>query len=161
MKYTCTTEINLPISQVVNLWKDEANFGKWQDGFIKIVHISGEPGTAGAKSKIYLEQGKRNMELLETIVTNNLPHEKTAVYEHIHMTNTLTTKFTPINSNRTQYIAEVNYTKINSILPKFMALLFPGVFKKQNQKWLDQFRIFAEEKGGDIPCEYPLQKEVR
>lgn len=61
MKYTCKTEINLPISRVVELWRDENNLGKWQDGFIRIEHISGDPETVGAQSKIYLEQGKRRL----------------------------------------------------------------------------------------------------
>lgn len=147
MKYNCQTEINLPVSKVVELWQDEKNFKEWQDGFVKIKHISGEPGTVGAKSKICLEQGKRKMELLETITSIDLPHEKSATYEHRHMTNTLTTRFKSLGDNRTLYIAEVEYTKFNGLMPKLMALLFPGMFKKQNQKWLDQFKAFAERRG--------------
>ena len=69
MKYTCSVEINLPKDQVVALWRDENNFKEWQDGFVKIDHICGEPETAGAKSRIYLEQRKRKMELLAAMVT--------------------------------------------------------------------------------------------
>ena len=150
MKYTCKTEINLPINRVVELWKDEKNFSEWQDGFVKIEHINGETETAGAKSRIYLKQGKRKMELLETIVLNDLPNKKISTYEHIHMINTLTTSFSSIHDNRTQYIAEVEYTKFNSILPKLMSVFFPGIFKKQTQKWLDQFKAFAEKNNKTI-----------
>ena len=148
MKYTCTTEINLPISQVVELWKDENNFREWQDGFVKIEHISGKPETIGSQSRIYLEQGKQKLELLETITSNNLPHEKRAIYEHIHMTNTQITSFKSLGDNKTQYMSQVEYTKFNKIIPKVLSMLFPGMFRKQSQKWLDQFKEFAERKGG-------------
>ncbi len=139
--------INLPRSEVVKLWADENNFKEWQDGFVKIEHTQGDPESIGSKSRIYLEQRNRKMELLETVISNNLPDEKSASYEHIHMTNTLTTRFKTIDDNSTEYIAEVEYTKFNSIVPKLMSLLFPGMFKKQNQKWLDQFKKFAESRG--------------
>ena len=144
MKYTCKTTINLPRSEVVELWINENNFKKWQDGFVKIDHLSGELQAPGSQSKIYLAQSNRKMELLETVISNNLPEEKSASYEHSHMTNILTTRFKPISQTSTEYIAEVEYTKFNGIVPKLMACLFPRMFKKQNQKWLNQFKEFAE-----------------
>ena len=143
MKYTCTIEINLPINKTVELWEDENNFKSWQDGFDSIEHLSGTPHTKGAKSKI-LFNGKRKMELIETIIKSDLPKVKTALYEHIHMTNTQTTRFEPINENKTRYISEVEYTKFNGFMIKMMAKLFPNKFKEQSQKWMNQFKEFAE-----------------
>jgi uncharacterized membrane protein len=144
MKYKCIVEINSPIKKVVNLWSDENNFEKWQDGFQSIECIKGEINSVGAKSKILLLQGKRKVELIETILTNNLPNEKKALYEHSHMTNTQTTKFESVSEDRTLYISEVEYTKFNGFIPNLMAKFFPSVFKKQSQKWMNQFKIFAE-----------------
>ncbi len=144
MKYTCTIDIHLPINTVADLWEDENNFKKWQDGFKAIEHISGEKGAVGAKSKIYFETGKRKMELLETIISNNLPEEKSARYEHIHMTNTQTTRFQSMGENMTRHTSEVEYLEFNGFIPKVMARFFPGVFKKQSQKWMNQFKEFAE-----------------
>lgn len=145
MKYKCTVEINVPLDKVVTLWTDERFFNKWQDGFKKIEPIEGEPNSIGATSKIYFVQGKRKMELLETIVSNDLPKEKKGLYEHKHMTNTQTTRFEEINTHSTRYISEVEYLKFNGFMPKLMAKLFPGVFKKQSQKWMNQFKTFAED----------------
>jgi uncharacterized membrane protein len=143
MKYTCTVDINLPVNKVVALWENENNFKEWQDGFKSIEHLSGKPNTEGAKSKIVL-QGKREIELLETIITVDLPKEKIALYEHCHMTNTQTTRFKAIDQNKTQYISEVEYTKFNGIMIKLMAKFFPSKFKEQSQKWMNQFKEFAE-----------------
>ena len=123
MKYTCTVDINLPIHKVVSLWDNESNFKEWQDGFESIEHLSGTPSSKGAKSKIVL-QGKRKIELLETIISVDLPKEKIALYEHSHMTNTQTTRFKVIDQNKTQYISEVEYTKFKGIMIKLMAKFF-------------------------------------
>ena len=143
MKYTCTVIINRPINEVVELWKNEDNFNKWQDGFKSIEHISGIPNTVGAKSKIILDDNRR-IDLVETIVSNNLPEEKIAIYEHIHMVNTQTTRFRSLGENKTRYISEVEYTELKGFMLKLMAKLFPGKFKQQSQKWMDQFKAFAE-----------------
>ena len=74
MKYVCTIEINQPLEKVVELWSNENNFAAWQDGFQSIEHLSGEPGTKGAKSKIIFS-GKQRIELTETIISVDLPHE--------------------------------------------------------------------------------------
>ncbi len=143
MKYTCTVEINLPVDTVAALWDNENNFKEWQDGFESIEHLSGISNSKGAKSKIVLN-GKRKIELLETIISNDLPREKIALYEHIHMTNTQTTRFREIEQNKTQYISEVEYTIFSNFMVKLMTKLFPNKFKQQSQKWMNQFKEFAE-----------------
>lgn len=143
MKFTCTVDINQSLEKTVSLWENEANFKEWQDGFESIEHISGTPNTVGAKSKIILS-GKRRVELLETIISYDLPNEKTALYEHIHMTNIFTARFKALSENKTQYTCDIEYTKFNGFVIKLMARLFPNMFKKQSQKWLDQFKAFAE-----------------
>lgn len=147
MKYRCVVYINLPLKRVVELWDNENNFKEWQDGFQRIERISGEINKEGSKAQILFHQGKQKIELIETILANNLPKERTALYEHIHMDNTQTTKFVSINENQTQYISEVEYVKFKSFLPKLMAKLFPRMFKKQSQKWMNQFKEFAEKQG--------------
>lgn len=143
MRYICEIDIHLPIDKTVELWKNPDYFKNWQDGFERMEHISGQPETKGAKSKIYFN-GKRKMELLETIITSDLPNAKIALYEHIHMTNTQASRFEAIGPNKTKYISEVEYTNFNGLLIKLMARLFPGKFKQQSQKWMEQFKAFAE-----------------
>ncbi|WP_452223149.1 hypothetical protein [Lacinutrix chionoecetis] len=73
-----------------------------------------------------------------------MPVEKTALYEHSHMTNTQTTRFKQIDENTTQYTSEVEYIKFNGFVIKLMAKFFPSKFKEQSQKWMNQFKAFAE-----------------
>ena len=147
MRYTCSVEIEASIDRVVALWEDESSFKEWQDGFESIEHLSGIPHTKGAVSKIVF-QDKKRIELIETIVSVNLPREKTAIYEHIHMTNTQVSRFKSLGVNRTLYISEVEYTKFNGFFIKLIAKLFPSKFKAQSQKWMNQFKEFVESSTG-------------
>lgn len=146
MKYRCSVLINKPIDEVVKLWEDESNFHQWQDGFQSIELISGEKNKEGAVSHILIQQGKMKIELKETVLVNDLPKEKTAKYVHKHMTNTQTTRFLSSSNSATEYISEVEYTQLNGITLKIMAKLFPGKFKAQSEKWMEQFKGFAENK---------------
>ncbi len=67
----------------------------------------------------------------ETITANNLPYSFSGLYEHKHMTNTMTSKFESISDNETKFSSEIEYIKFNGFAIKVMAKLFPGMFKKQ------------------------------
>ncbi len=144
MRFECSTDINVPIDKAVALFNDPLNFKEWQDGFISYEPISGIPRTKGAKSKITYINGRHKIELTETIEVMNLPKEMTAFYEHKHGSNTMTNRFTQLPGQKTRYTSGVGNIKSIGIIPKLMALLMPGMFKKQNQKWMDQFKAFAE-----------------
>ena len=143
MKFTCSIDINAPIEKVVKLWEDPANLKYWQDGFVSIETVSGTPGAAGAKSKITFQNGKRKIELTETIQVNNLPAEKSALYEHPHMDNTMSNRFTDLGGGKTRFSVEGEYIRL-SFIPKIMSKISPGVFTKPAQKWLDNFNRFVE-----------------
>ena len=144
MKFTCSVEIERPIDEVVMLFDNVDNLKEWQDDFVSYQHLSGTPGAPGAKAKLTYKSGKRIMELFETITVKNLPQEFSGVYEHKHMVNTMTNSFVALGANRTRYEAKLDYTKLIGVVPKLMAFFMPGMFKKQTQKWLDQFKAFAE-----------------
>ena len=147
MKFTCSVDIKLPKARTVELWSDPENLVKWQDGFKSFEHLSGNPGEVGAKSEMKYENGSHKIELLETIISNNLPDEFTGRYEAKQMVNTMKNTFTEISENETRWEAEIEYLSFHGFMPKLMAFLMPGMFRKQTQKWLDQFRDFCEKEG--------------
>jgi len=106
--------------------------------------ISGEEGKDGAISKMYYKNGKHEMELTETIIANKLPNTFEAFYHHKHMDNTMKCTFTVLNTNLTRYETEVEYTRINWVLPRLIAILFPSMYKKPAKKWMNNFKEFAE-----------------
>ena len=144
MKFTCSVIINQPVEKTVALFSNPDHLKEYQDGFLRKDLISGQEGQEGAVSNMYYKMGKREMEITETIVTNNLPDEFFGRYHHKHMDNTMKCWFEAIDTNTTHYHTEIHYTAFRGLLPKLMATLFPGMFRKQVQKWLNNFKVFAE-----------------
>ncbi len=144
MKFTCTTEINAPIDKVIALFDDPNNLKEWQDGFISFEHLSGTPGDVGAKSLLKYKHGKREMELIETITAKNLPDEFSGIYEHEHMDNVVKCSFIELPDQKTRLEYHVDYIKYKAFIPKLITFLMPHMPKKYTQKWLDQFKAFAE-----------------
>lgn len=145
MKFSGSLYINKPYELVAKLFADPEYAGKYQDGFVKKELLEGDEGQDGSVSMIYYNYGSRGMQLKETITKNNVPHSFEAFYHHEHMDNTMVCKFIPDEDGGTRLEYEYEYTRVSWIRPKLMTILFPGVFKKQGDKWMSQFKIFVEE----------------
>lgn len=144
MKFSCSVKINAPREKVVEMFKNPDNLKQWQDGFISKTLITGEEMQNGAVSEIMYEVGKRDMALIETILSNDLPDSFEARYEHTHTSNTMKSIFEDLGGQSCQYTAEINYTRFNGFMVKLFATLAPSMFKKQVQKWIDQFKAHVE-----------------
>ena len=144
MNFTCTVIIDLPIEKVFELFNNTDYLKEWQDDFVSHQHLSGTPGEPGSKSKIIYQTRKHRIELVETILTKTPPYEVSGLYEHKHMVNTMINRFSSVEGDKTKYESEVGYSKFIGFMPKLMGLLMPTMFKKQAQKWANQFKAFAE-----------------
>ena len=144
MKIKGSLIINKPQTEVVEFFADPNYLGEYQDGFQKKELVSGEMGQKGAVSNMYYKYGKREMVLTETITANRLPDSFEAFYHHKHMDNTMKCAFLPLGDKQTRYEYEFEYTRINWIMPKLIAILFPGMYRKQGEKWMRQFKEFVE-----------------
>jgi hypothetical protein len=142
--YTVAIEIALPRDRVIELFDNPDNLFKWQTGLQSFEHISGERGQPGAKSKLVYVQGKHRIELIETVTERNLPEEFNGTYEWKGGKNTLRNRFIELGPSRTRWESTCAY-EFSSLMLKLMGLLFPGMFRKQNLMFLENFKRFAEE----------------
>ena len=142
MKYTVTIEINLPRAKVVELFENPDNMAQWQPGFISMEHLSGEKGKAGARSKLNYKMGKREIEMIETILVNDLPNEFSGTFEADKVWNEVRNYFEEKDENTTLWRSECEF-RFKGMM-KVFAFLMPGVFKKQSFKYLENFKAFAE-----------------
>jgi len=130
---------------VVELWDNPDNLSEWQEGFISFEHLTGQAGKEGATARILFKmQGDKVMELIETISSNNLPEEFTGWYESKYTKNKMSNHFTSINSSTTRWDSEIHYTEMRGFMMKLFSKLRPSMFQKQTQKWMDNFKGFAE-----------------
>lgn len=141
MKYECEITIDLPREKVIELFDSTENLYKWQPTLQNFEHVSGTPGQPGAKSRlVYLERG-RNMEMIETITSRNLPDEFSGTYETKGVKNWLTNHFYAENG-KTRWVMETEF-KFSGFM-KLMAIFMRGAFPKQTLSSMNSFKEFAE-----------------
>jgi uncharacterized membrane protein len=143
MKYTVEIEINKPIDEVVKLFDNEDNLFKWMEGLQSIEHLTGNPGEKGSTAKMLFKQGKREIEMIETVISLNLPEEFIASYEAKGVYNLAKVSFLPIGDSKTKYVTEQEF-QFKGFM-KVFGWVMPGAFKKQTAKYLQKFKEFAEE----------------
>jgi len=144
MEFRNQIKINAPQEFVASYIRQSEYFDQWQDDFQSATLLSGELNEKGAKTRLMYKFGKSDMELIETIRENNLPHFFEALYEHKHMDNTMLSTFEDQGDNTTLYNTHVEYIELKGFMIKVMAKLFSGKFKKGPEKWMQQFKTMVE-----------------
>jgi hypothetical protein len=142
MKYTVEIEINAPVSKVIELFDAPDNLYKWMEGLQSFEHLSGTPGQPGAKSRLQYKMGKREIEMIETVIVRNLPEEFSGSYEAKGVYNIVKNKFIFVSPQKTLYVTEQEF-HFDGFM-KVFAFLMPVVFKKQSMKYLKAFKTFVE-----------------
>lgn len=136
--------IKAPKEFVASYIRRSEHFDKWQDDFISATLLNGNINQVNTQTRLQYKFGKSDMELIETVRDNNLPHSFEALYEHKHMDNTMLSTFEETVDDHTLYSTQVNYIEMKSLMIKIMAKLFSGKFKKGPEKWMHQFKVFVE-----------------
>lgn len=145
MKYTNEVEINLSRQRVIELFDSAENMKHWQPGLQSYEFLSGTPGQEGAKMRLRFKMNNRELEMIETITKRNFPDEFDGIYEAKGVYNIQKNRFIDLGPNKTKWISESEF-RFSGIM-KVFGFLFPGMFKKQSQKYLDLFKEFAEKQG--------------
>ena len=144
MKFSCRVDISAPLDKVVQAFDSSENLKYWQDGFVSYEHLNGIAGQQGAQAKMIYKIGRRDMVLTETILKNDLPREFNGRYDFKEGSNTMSNRFEIIDRHNSRWIADIEYTRMDSFMMKMMSKIMPGMFRKRTQKWMDQFKVFVE-----------------
>ncbi len=142
MEYANEIIIDLPRDRVLELFDSTENLYKWQDGLQSFEHISGEPGQVGAKSKMLYDMDGRQVEMIETITSRNLPDEFSSTYEAKGVYNAVENLFYEEGPDKTRWVANHEF-RFSGVM-KIMAVAMRGSFPKQTQKTMEAFKAFAE-----------------
>ncbi|MCB7480973.1 SRPBCC family protein [Christiangramia sediminis] len=143
MKYQQEISINRPRNEVVEKFSDPDNLEHWQRGFIFMKPINGKLGAEGSQNLLKYEMGKREIEMTETILKNDLPKEYSATYEAKGVYNFQINRFNETPENATIWITD-NEFKFSGFM-KLFGWFMPGAFKKQSWKYMEDFKAFVED----------------
>lgn len=148
LDYTTAIVINLPRDKVIALFDEVNNLPKWQKGLKRFEPLEGSPGMPGAKSRLTYQMGKRKLVMIETITRRELPDRFDGTYETEGVYNTVENRFSELGPDRTLWESH-NIFQFASLPMKFMSWLMPGLFRRQSQKYAEDFKAFAE-RGVDV-----------
>lgn len=143
MKYTVGIDINLPRERVIALFDDAANLKRWMPGLRSFEHLSGVPGQPGAVSRLTFIDNGREMVMTETVLDRQLPDRYDHRYEMHGTTNDISHRFMATGPETTRWEQSTDF-KFGKLLFKLMALIVPGMFRKQTLMYMNCFKTFAE-----------------
>lgn len=148
MKYQVEILIDKPLDQVVALFDDPDNLGAWQPGFQSWEQLSGEHGQPGMQTRLVYLNGKRRVEMIETLEVYDLPREFTATFEAPGMKMRVQSLFEAVGEQQTRWVSN-NDGSVSGIMMRLVRLLMPGCFKKESLRFMRHFKEFAEQ-GADL-----------
>ena len=138
-----TVVINKPVKEVWDFFKNPDNLILWLSGFQKFEHISGIPGTVGAKAKHhFIERGKELIldgELTEVINEKRI----IGILDSSMMLNNVTNNFTDLGNDQTE-VSISSDTQFKGFLWKQIGPLMKGEFKKRQEKDLQTLKQVLE-----------------
>ena len=109
LKYSEEIVINQNIDTVIVLFDNPYIMKEYMDGIESYELISGTGREVGAKYKLHFKMDEMEMEMTETIITRNLPHEMTVTWEMGRVLNIVTSKFISILETTTKVINEQEF----------------------------------------------------
>lgn len=143
MKYTVEVDIDRPLKEVVEKFDNQDNYSSWMKGLESFENIEGKQGQEGSKTKFIFKMGKRNMEMIETVLKRDLPKQYVVSYEVNGVYNEVDNRFDKIDDHKTLYTTQ-QYFKFKGMM-KILAFFIGKSFKKQSLKYANDFKKFVEE----------------
>ncbi len=132
----------MPRAKVVELFDNPENWPKWQESLVSSEALEGTPGEEGAKTKLLHKFGRREIEMVETIESKNLPEEMNCIYIAPGAWNRVIYRFAEIGPSETRWEFETEFRCTGFL--RIMAFLMPSIFRKASLKDMTSFKRFAE-----------------
>ncbi len=142
MRYVEEVVIELPRERVIALFDSVENLGKWQEGLVSHEQISGEPGQPGAKMRLLYEMGRRRVDMIETIITRDLPDEFSGTYDASGVHNIVRNTF-HADGDRTRWRLDCEF-QFSGLMRLTALFLRESGFRKQTRRMMENFKRFAE-----------------
>ncbi len=143
MKYTLSNTINKPLEEVIEKFTEPNGAMHWMEGLQKIERLSEIPYEVGAKSIFHFLHRKKEMQIAETILEQNLPRQIKFSFTSQMGYNEVEMLFEPISDNSVKQTNN-SYFELKGFM-KVMGFLMKGMFKKQSLKYLTAFKNYAEQ----------------
>ncbi|WP_297693285.1 SRPBCC family protein [uncultured Eudoraea sp.] len=141
--YKNVITVNKPLAESWAVSQDEERMADWLDGFQKIEHVSGTPGTVGAVSDVYFIDDGQEMVIRETI-TDIVPNESiTMTFENDFMNMDYILRMSEMEGKTK--ISSSTTAVGNGMFSKSLMALMSGTFVSQEETNLFNLKRTIEE----------------
>lgn len=130
MKFSQEILIDLPREEVMKKMQDTSGYKYWQRGFISYQNLSGLQGKKDARSRIKYKKGKKEIEMIETIIKNSYPKKFYSSYEARDSFSKHENHFEKVSIDMTRWISDIEI-RFSGII-KIKSLIRPGGFKSSS-----------------------------
>ena len=157
MKFTVSIDLALPRNSVIELLTQPAHRPKWLRGLVSHEPVRGVDGQVGTESRIVFQSGRGSMQCTETITRRepanlqNVPADRVIHFERAivadGMWSAARERLTESGPEKTVWVSENEY-RFKGVM-RLVAPMLRGVFIKQSQQHMEDFKAFAEH-GTDV-----------
>ncbi len=142
MKYSNEIIIDQPREKVIELFDNPDNMKFWQKGFVSFSTFEGDLGKAGSKSNLKYKMGKREIEMVETIIEMDLPEKMHTTYETKGVYNIQKNYFKE-EGDKTRWVSESEF-QFSGFMKLMVFFMGKKAFSKQSYTFMEDFKAFAE-----------------
>jgi hypothetical protein len=142
LTYNCEIIINKPLAESWAVSQDDTKLKDWLEGFQKIEHVSGVPGSVGGVSDVYFIENGQEMSIRETI-KEIIPNESISMLfetDFMDMDYTLTMEDV---DGKTKISSNTLVTGNGMVAKSFIALI-GGTFSAQEDNNLNNLKQTIE-----------------
>ena len=143
LNYENTVSINKTPEEVWKKMMQTENMDKWLKGFKSIETLSGEPGTAGSKHKIVIEEDGHRFEAVETVKEVIENKKFSFILDGDVLTNDVVVSLT--DKGLTTDYTQAESVEGKGILMRAMFFWMQSEFSKRSKESLESFKKYAEE----------------
>ena len=129
--YDCEIMADKPLEESWAVAQDEEKMAEWLEGFQKVEHVSGIPGTVGAVSNVHFINNGQEMIIKETITAINPNQSIEMLFESDFMNMDYTLSMTPVDG-KTKISSSTN-TKGNGVFSRSLMALMGNSVKAQEE----------------------------
>jgi hypothetical protein len=140
--YECETVVEKNAVESWSVLQDPEKLGEWLPGFIKMEHISGDPGAVGAISEVYFDENGQQMVIKETITAVDPGQSMSMLYESDFMNMDYHITLTEIDGKTK--ISTSTSNQGNGLFSKSILAMMGGSLKQQEEENLANLKKAIE-----------------
>jgi uncharacterized protein YndB with AHSA1/START domain len=134
--------IDRPLDEVWAIFDDADLQTEWNSDLLDYEPVSGEGNAKGAVSTLTFKRGDGETVLTATVLERKPPHEISAVYEGMQLPFYLSSTFSAVDDDSTEWHAEIE-VKLN-LMQKALGPLLKGTMSDMAEKMGNDFKAYCE-----------------